>query len=170
MSSLVQRAPGCSKQGQSGRQIATHLSSRIRFRVQSERLRLHISKECRETQPAIDPFPGGRDHPGHVFHCPEPGALGKARASRRPAEARGSSCARACRKSSSPLLNGSREQLRHIVERFGNRERLAGVIVYDANGKVLAESSTLVTRYTAAARAARPRRKRTNRAPANSST
>ena len=44
---------------------------------------------------------------------------------------------------------GSRDQLRHIVERFGNRERLAGVIVYDANGKVLAESSTLVTRYTA---------------------
>ena len=44
---------------------------------------------------------------------------------------------------------GSRDQLRHIVERFGNRERLAGVIVYDADGKVLAESSTLVTRYTA---------------------
>jgi trehalose-6-phosphate synthase len=44
---------------------------------------------------------------------------------------------------------GSRDQLRHIVERFGNRERLAGVIVYDASGKVLAESSTLVSRYTA---------------------
>jgi alpha,alpha-trehalose-phosphate synthase [UDP-forming] len=46
------------------------------------------------------------------------------------------------------LDRGSHEQLRHIVERFGNREQLAGVIVYDANGKVLAESSSLVTRYT----------------------
>ncbi|HWW50875.1 MAG TPA: trehalose-6-phosphate synthase [Verrucomicrobiae bacterium] len=46
------------------------------------------------------------------------------------------------------LEKGSHEQLRHIVERFGNRERLAGVIVYDAKGKVLAESSSLVTRYT----------------------
>jgi trehalose-6-phosphate synthase len=46
------------------------------------------------------------------------------------------------------LERGSHEQLRHIVERFGNRERLAGVIVYDAKGKVLAESSSLVTRYT----------------------
>ena len=45
------------------------------------------------------------------------------------------------------LDSGSREQLRHIVERFGNRERLAGVVVYDARGGVLAESSNLVSRF-----------------------
>ena len=45
------------------------------------------------------------------------------------------------------LDNGSRDQLRHIVERFGNRERLAGVVVYDARGGVLAESSNLVSRF-----------------------
>ena len=44
------------------------------------------------------------------------------------------------------LDSGSRDQLRHIVERFGNRERLAGVVVYDPRGGVLAESSTLVSR------------------------
>jgi alpha,alpha-trehalose-phosphate synthase [UDP-forming] len=42
---------------------------------------------------------------------------------------------------------GSGEQLRHIVERFGNRERLAGVAVYSPKGAVLAESSTLIIRY-----------------------
>ena len=42
---------------------------------------------------------------------------------------------------------GSRNQLRHIVERFGNREGLAGVVVYDTRGNVLAESSTLVSRF-----------------------
>ena len=41
------------------------------------------------------------------------------------------------------LEKGSREQLRHIVERFGNREQLAGVAVYDIHGQVLAESSNL---------------------------
>src|ERR1700730_16157402 len=45
------------------------------------------------------------------------------------------------------LEKGSREQLRHIVERFGNRERLAGVIVYDSHGAVLAESSNLQNRF-----------------------
>jgi trehalose-6-phosphate synthase/uncharacterized membrane protein affecting hemolysin expression len=44
------------------------------------------------------------------------------------------------------LERGSHEQLRRVVERFGNRERLAGVVVYDAHGDVLAESSNLVTR------------------------
>jgi alpha,alpha-trehalose-phosphate synthase [UDP-forming] len=42
---------------------------------------------------------------------------------------------------------GSHAQLRHIVERFGNRERLAGVAIYDATGKVLAQSSSLITKY-----------------------
>jgi trehalose 6-phosphate synthase len=42
---------------------------------------------------------------------------------------------------------GSREQLRHIVDRFGNRERLAGVAVYNPLGVVLAESSTLITKF-----------------------
>ena len=41
----------------------------------------------------------------------------------------------------------SRTQLRHIVDRFGNRERLAGVAVYDESGKVLAQSSSLTTKY-----------------------
>ena len=33
------------------------------------------------------------------------------------------------------LEKGSREQLRRIVERFGNREQLAGVAVYDSHGE-----------------------------------
>lgn len=41
----------------------------------------------------------------------------------------------------------SRTQLRHIVDRFGNRESLAGVAVYDATGRVLAQSSSLTTKY-----------------------
>jgi trehalose-6-phosphate synthase len=41
------------------------------------------------------------------------------------------------------LARGSHEQLRRIVERFGNRERLSGVVVYDPSGRVLAESSNL---------------------------
>ena len=45
------------------------------------------------------------------------------------------------------MERGSREQLRHIVERFGNRERLAGVAIYDAAGKVVAQSSSLITKY-----------------------
>ena len=45
------------------------------------------------------------------------------------------------------LDNGSRDQLRRIAERFGNRERLAGVVVYDAKGQVLAESSSLASRF-----------------------
>ncbi|MGD1211160.1 MAG: trehalose-6-phosphate synthase [Candidatus Acidiferrales bacterium] len=46
------------------------------------------------------------------------------------------------------LGKDSRPQLRHIVERFEDRQRLAGVIVYDASGQVLAESSSLANRYT----------------------
>ena len=46
------------------------------------------------------------------------------------------------------LQRGSHEPLRRIVERFGNREQLAGVVVYDDHGNVLAESSALVTRLT----------------------
>jgi trehalose-6-phosphate synthase/uncharacterized membrane protein affecting hemolysin expression len=45
------------------------------------------------------------------------------------------------------LEKGSREQLRRIVERFGNREQLAGVVVYDSHGQVLAESSNLQNRF-----------------------
>ncbi|HEV2206685.1 MAG TPA: trehalose-6-phosphate synthase [Candidatus Acidoferrales bacterium] len=45
------------------------------------------------------------------------------------------------------LQRGSREQLRHIVERFGNRERLAGVAIYTASGKVLAQSSSLIAKF-----------------------
>ena len=45
------------------------------------------------------------------------------------------------------MERGSRDQLRHIVERFGNRERLEGVVVYDKDGNVLAESSNLQERF-----------------------
>lgn len=41
------------------------------------------------------------------------------------------------------LERGSHEQLRRIVERFGNRQRLAGVVVYNASGEVLAQSPNL---------------------------
>lgn len=46
------------------------------------------------------------------------------------------------------LERSSHEQLRHIVERFGNRQRLAGVVVYDPKGEVIAESSSLASRFT----------------------
>ena len=44
--------------------------------------------------------------------------------------------------------HGSHAQLRRIVDRFENRERLAGVIVYDPAGKILAESASLSDRIT----------------------
>jgi len=40
----------------------------------------------------------------------------------------------------------SQRELRRIVERFGNRERLAGIAVYDLSGKLLAESPGLTQR------------------------
>ena len=46
------------------------------------------------------------------------------------------------------IERGSHDQLRRIVEEFGNRERLAGIVVYDAHGNVLAESSGLAKRFT----------------------
>ena len=45
------------------------------------------------------------------------------------------------------LEKGSRDQLRNLVERFGNREQLAGVVVYNKRGEVLAESSSLQRRF-----------------------
>jgi len=45
------------------------------------------------------------------------------------------------------LEKGSRDQLRRIVERFSNREQLAGVVVYNKNGEVLAESTNLRNRF-----------------------
>jgi alpha,alpha-trehalose-phosphate synthase [UDP-forming] len=44
-----------------------------------------------------------------------------------------------------PLL-GSRRELQRLVERFGNRERLAGIAVYDNAGRALAVSSGLAKR------------------------
>jgi alpha,alpha-trehalose-phosphate synthase [UDP-forming] len=41
------------------------------------------------------------------------------------------------------LQKGSVNQLRRIVERFGDREHLAGVAVYDPDGKILAASAKL---------------------------
>ena len=47
-----------------------------------------------------------------------------------------------------PILEkGYLSQLQPIVERFGNRERLAGVAVYDPKGITLAVSSNFKTRY-----------------------
>jgi trehalose-6-phosphate synthase len=43
------------------------------------------------------------------------------------------------------IQKGSTSQLRRLVERFGNREHLEGVAIYDANGKVTAVSSKLDT-------------------------
>jgi len=40
----------------------------------------------------------------------------------------------------------SHSELRRIVERFGNRERLAGVAIYDMGGKLMAESPGLTER------------------------
>jgi trehalose-6-phosphate synthase len=45
------------------------------------------------------------------------------------------------------LEGGSREQLQHIVERFGNRERLVGVVVYNAGGAPLVETSSLPAQF-----------------------
>ena len=46
------------------------------------------------------------------------------------------------------LQQRSHQQLRRIVERFENREGIAGVVIYDADGQVIAESSTLTTELT----------------------
>jgi alpha,alpha-trehalose-phosphate synthase [UDP-forming] len=46
------------------------------------------------------------------------------------------------------LAKHSREQLRHIVERFGDRQQLEGLIVYDSKGMILAESPNILTRFT----------------------
>jgi alpha,alpha-trehalose-phosphate synthase [UDP-forming] len=44
--------------------------------------------------------------------------------------------------------HGSHAQLRRIVDRFEDRQRLAGVIVYDPDGNILAESTSLSSRIT----------------------
>ncbi len=44
-----------------------------------------------------------------------------------------------------PLM-GSRQELQRLVERWGNREHLAGIAVYDSHGRVLAMSSALAKR------------------------
>ena len=41
------------------------------------------------------------------------------------------------------LQKGATTQLRRIVERFGNREHLVGIAIYDDEGKTLAMSSKL---------------------------
>jgi trehalose-6-phosphate synthase len=46
------------------------------------------------------------------------------------------------------LEKESRDQLRRIVERFGNRERLAGVVVYNKKDEVLAQSSHLLNQVS----------------------
>ncbi|HTW25297.1 MAG TPA: trehalose-6-phosphate synthase [Candidatus Baltobacteraceae bacterium] len=44
--------------------------------------------------------------------------------------------------------HGSHAQLRRIVDRFEDRQRLAGVIVYDPDGAIIAESTSLSNRIT----------------------
>jgi trehalose-6-phosphate synthase len=45
----------------------------------------------------------------------------------------------------------SRDQLRHTVERFGNRQQLAGLVVYDDKGNELAESPNIQSHFAAPA-------------------
>ncbi|HKF22542.1 MAG TPA: trehalose-6-phosphate synthase [Candidatus Angelobacter sp.] len=45
------------------------------------------------------------------------------------------------------LQKGSRRDLQRIVERFGDRERLAGIAVYDASGTPIAMTPRLATRF-----------------------
>ena len=45
------------------------------------------------------------------------------------------------------LVRGSERELRRTVERFEDRQQLAGVIIYDPSGEVLAESASLESRY-----------------------
>ena len=47
-----------------------------------------------------------------------------------------------------PLARGEHRELRRIVERFGDRQSLAGVVIYDAEGHVLAESSGFAAQFT----------------------
>jgi trehalose 6-phosphate synthase len=58
---------------------------------------------------------------------------------------RGDMLADSLAESVTPLL-GSRQELQRLVERFGNRERLAGIAVYDSRGRALAVSSALAKR------------------------
>jgi trehalose 6-phosphate synthase len=44
------------------------------------------------------------------------------------------------------LLRGPQSQLQRMVDRFGDREHLAGVAVYDPQGKVLAASARIEQR------------------------
>jgi alpha,alpha-trehalose-phosphate synthase [UDP-forming] len=44
------------------------------------------------------------------------------------------------------LAKGSRENLQRIVERFGNRERLEGIVIYDSQGTPVVTTSNLATR------------------------
>jgi alpha,alpha-trehalose-phosphate synthase [UDP-forming] len=46
------------------------------------------------------------------------------------------------------IEHDSRGQLRRIVDRFENQQQLAGVIVYDADGRVLAESASLTNQLS----------------------
>jgi trehalose-6-phosphate synthase len=47
-----------------------------------------------------------------------------------------------------PLVeHNQRAQLRRIVERFGNRERIEGIAVFDSDGSLLAASSAMLNRF-----------------------
>lgn len=71
------------------------------------------------------------------------------RALRRDMEKRAEILAESLEESIVPLLQQrSQRDLLRIVERFGNRERLAGVVVYDESGSALAITSGLSGRLT----------------------
>ena len=64
-------------------------------------------------------------------------------------ERRAAVLAESLQESVEPLLDSkSSGNLQRIVERFGNRERLSGVAVYDANGRSLAVTSGLPPSFT----------------------
>jgi len=72
---------------------------------------------------------------------------GEKRALRNDLERRAEILAESLEEIVAPLLEKrSRKDLQRVVERFGNRERLAGVVVYDRQGSTLAITSGLVTR------------------------
>ena len=63
-------------------------------------------------------------------------------------ERRAEVLAESLQESVEPILDkGSLSQLERIVERFGNREQLAGVAIYDERGQTLAISSNFKARY-----------------------
>src|SRR5258708_27815335 len=72
---------------------------------------------------------------------------GEDRSRRSELEKRAQVLAESLQETIQPLLaNGSKENLQRIVERFGNRERLAGLAIYDDQGHPVVTTSNLAAR------------------------